>query len=239
MKSFNRIKQLNETVKKIIENNNLHDVVVADIGTDHGYLSELLSRNKSIKKVIATDISQACLDKTNKLILDNNLDKIETRLGDGLEPIDRADIVVVAGVGGYEIIKMLSNQNITKQNKNKCNIFVFQPTKNFVELRKFLRDKNYEITEDFIIKSGGKFYPIILVNLSGESDFVLDIFNTYFGKDNDRKDKVFLEFLNEQISKLSFVENMSENSPNFDEELKIKKEIFNLAKSIVNENKGD
>lgn len=239
MKSFNRIRKLNEIVAQIIEENNLRDVVVADIGTDHGYLSELLSRNEKIKKVIATDISQACLDKTNKLILDNNLDKIETRLGDGLEPIDKAEIIVAAGIGGYEIIKMISNQNITKHNEKKCNIFVFQPTKNFVELRKFLIQEKYEITHDFIIKSGGKFYPIISVNLGVLCKTEPTIFNVYFGKDNDKKDKVFLEFLNEQINKLSFVQNLDENSTKFDKDLLTKMEIFNLAKSIVNENKGD
>ena len=36
-----------------------------------------------------------------------------------MEPIDSVDIAVVAGIGGYEIINMLSNQNITKNGEKK------------------------------------------------------------------------------------------------------------------------
>ena len=73
MKSFNRIRRLNQTVDLIIKQYNLDDVVVADIATDHGYLAELLSRNNKISKVIASDISQNCLDKTNELVQRYNL----------------------------------------------------------------------------------------------------------------------------------------------------------------------
>ena len=166
MKSFNRIRCLNEVASKLIKERNLKDVIVADIATDHGYLAEQLSRNPFVKKVYATDISQNCLDKTNELISKFNLEKIETKLGDGLSVIDQVDIVVIAGVGGYEIIKMLSNQNITKNNEKKCSLFILQPSRNEMELRRFLIDENIEISHDYIVKSGGRFYPIIVADLN-------------------------------------------------------------------------
>ena len=125
MKSFNRIRCLNNVVTDVISEYNIKDIVVADIATDHGYLAELLSRNHCIKKVYATDISQKCLDKTNELISRCNLKKIETRLGDGLNAVDHADISILAGIGGYEIIKIISNQNITINNKIFYNICVY------------------------------------------------------------------------------------------------------------------
>lgn len=121
MKSFNRIKVLSQTVTEFLEEKQLKNAIVADVATDHGYLSELLSRNENISKIIATDISEKCLSKANELIKQNNLSKIETKLGDGLEPISQVDLCVLAGIGGYEIIKILSNQNITIKGENKCN----------------------------------------------------------------------------------------------------------------------
>ena len=80
MKSFNRIRVLNQEVCRIINEHKLTNVVVADIATDHGYLAEQLSKNEKISKVYATDISQKCLDKTNKLKEEFNLDNIETKI---------------------------------------------------------------------------------------------------------------------------------------------------------------
>lgn len=239
MKSFNRIRCLNNVVSEIIDEYKLEDAVVADIATDHGYLAELLSRNEKINKVIATDISQKCLNKTNELKNRFNLEKIETKLGDGLKPIEKVDIAVMAGIGGYEIIKILSNQNITKNNDKKCSIFVLQPTKNFVEVRKFLMDRNVQIFKDFIIKSGGKFYPIICVNFDVFEQMEESVFNIYFGKTNSTKNAEFLEFLMCEKNKLSFLNNIDKNEIENSDDLKTKFQILELAENLIKNSKGE
>ena len=239
MKSFNRIRCLNNVVEEIINKNKLKDVIVADIATDHGYLAELLSRNDNVSKVIATDISQKCLDKTNDLKNKFNLDKIETRLGDGLEPIEIADMVVIAGVGGYEIIKILNTHNKKNNNENKCNIFVLQPSKNAVDLRLFLIEKNIKILLDFLVFSGGKFYPIIVANLLENNDTEANLFNVYFGRENDVNNEVFIRFLNCQMNKLKFLENLSCDEINNSNELKTKFDIYDLVKNLLNKSKGE
>ena len=233
MKSFNRIRVLNQEVCRIINEHKLTNVVVADIATDHGYLAEQLSKNEKISKVYATDISQKCLDKTNKLKEEFNLDNIETKLGDGLDAIEEADIAVVAGVGGYEIIKMLSNQNITNFGENKSNIFVLQPSKNSVELRKFLIMKNFKIENDFICKSGGKFYPIISADLKKNNNTETNIFNLYFGKNNSTKNADFIDYLNYKINELSFLEKLEKNEIENSDDLKTKNEILKQAKTLL------
>lgn len=239
MKSFNRIRVLNQIVCEIISQKSLENATIADVGTDHGYLAELLSRSDNITKIIATDISKKSLEKTIQLIKQNNLTKIETKLGDGLTPIDSADIVVLAGIGGYEIINMLSNQNITKTGGNKCEYFVLQPTKNFVELRRFLIEKNYKIERDFITKSGGKFYPIICVNLLEKNDSKGDLFCLYFGETNDIENKDFFEFLLDTKNKLEFLEKLDKNKVNNDADLQVKFELLLLAKSLIKKYKGE
>ena len=239
MKSFNRLRRLNQLVGDVIEKYTLDAVVVADIATDHGYLAELLSRNEKISKVIATDISESCLEKTNELKQRCNLEKIETRLGDGLEPIDNADISVLAGIGGYEIIKILDNQNKQNNGENKCDLFVFQPSKNAADLRLYLIEKNIKIVSDFIVVSGGRFYPMIVADLLQKNDTEKTLFNLYFGRENSVENKDFIRFLNRQIEDLKFLENMNKSDINNSDDLITKFNVLNLAKNLINESKGE
>lgn len=237
MKSFNRLRQLNQVVVDLIDEKTLDNVVVADIATDHGYLAELLSRHKKVSKVIATDISQACLDKANELKLRCKLDKIETRLGDGLNPIKKADIVVMAGIGGYEIIKILSSQNKQDNLENKCNLFVLQPSKNAAELRQYLFQNKIGILRDFIVLSGGKFYPIIVVDFL-ENNVSLDtLFNVYFGRDNSTKNRVFVKYLCNVIEEYKFLEKMSKFDIEKSNDLITKYKIFDFAKKLYKDRK--
>ena len=238
MKSFNRIRCLNQVACEIIDEYKLFDIDVADIGADHGYLAELLSRNEKIKKIYATDISQKCLDKTNELVARCDLKKIETKLGDGLDAIDSAKISIIAGMGGYEIINMLSNQNITKNSNRKCEIFILQPSKNVAELREFLIDKNYAIVRDFMVKSAGKFYPIIVADLSKQITLEKDVFNLYFGCGNKVTNPVFIDYLNDVIFRLKFC-NELKNKSDLDDETKVKIQIYKLAEKLIKKNKGD
>ena len=239
MKSFNRIRKLNQVVSETIDELGISNIVVADVATDHGYLAELLSRNDKISKVFATDISQKCLDKTNELKEKFNLRKIETRLGDGLEPIDRADVTILSGIGGYEIIRILDNQNVCENKQNKCNVFVLQPSKNAEDLRLWIIDKNVEIVRDFIVFSGGKYYPIIVVNFTKKSNTEKSIFNVYFGKSNSFENFDFIGYLKDLITRMNFLEKMDYEEIKSSNDLKTKFEIFNLAKRIINKAKGE
>lgn len=238
MKSFNRIRKLNEIVGLVLLDYGINNAVVADIATDHGYLAELLSRNENISKIYATDISKKCLDKTDELIKNNNLIKIETKLGDGLEPINQVDLSVMAGIGGYEIIKILSNQNITNHNAKKCSLFVLQPTKNVVDLRKFLIKNDYEIVIDKIIKSGGKFYPIIVVDLNKKCSIDGSVFELYFGRSNSIENTEFVGYLEDLTNRFEFLNNEKLCDVNIGD-LETKKDVYQLAKSLLKLVKGD
>ena len=82
------------------------------------------------------------MSKLEKLVKKCNLQKIETFVGDGLEPVKNADVSVIAGIGGWEIIKILTTQNRQnidkKHHQNKCDYFVLQPAQNVNELRLWL-----------------------------------------------------------------------------------------------------
>lgn len=142
---------------------------VADIGTDHGYIPVYLIINGISKKVIATDISPASLEKTIDYVKKLNLnDKIIPRLGDGLDIIKpyEVDTVIIAGMGGVLISKILEN------NKEICNTienFILQPMVASKELRSYLINNGYRIVDEGLEKEASRFYEIILAKKGTEN----------------------------------------------------------------------
>ena len=94
--------------------------VVADIGTDHGYLPIYLVQEGIAPSAIAMDLRKGPLDKAKKHICDNCLeDRIQTRLSDGLEKLsaNEADIITICGMGGRLIADIVTKgMNVITQN---------------------------------------------------------------------------------------------------------------------------
>lgn len=145
---------------------------VADIGSDHGKLSVYLIKNGLAKTVYATDISAPSLYKTRILADESGVgNNIITLVGDGLHPLKdhscKIDLGIIAGMGGYEIIKILQTDTDFIQH------YILSPQRNTSVLRKKLNDFGFKIIRDFIVLDKAKFYDIIEVvkgyqNLSQE-----------------------------------------------------------------------
>jgi tRNA (adenine22-N1)-methyltransferase len=134
--------------------------VLADIGTDHAYLPIEACRQNFCEKAIACDVNDAPLEIAKNNIHDAELShKIETRLGDGLEPIhtNEADCIVMAGMGGMKIIEILkeSREKITNAK------LILQPQHDLEELRRFLHAHSYNILEEKLTRERRRFYVII------------------------------------------------------------------------------
>lgn len=229
MKAYKRLKKMAETVDDLISN----DVIVADIATDHGYLAELLDRNKKIKIVYASDISQKCLDKIVKLKKDFNLEKVVPLLGDGLMPYSKLDLAVIAGVGGLEIIKIITKQNLQENGINKCNLFVLQPAQNVFEFRKWLYNQEIFIIKDFLVEDAKKFYPIIAVDLSRKQKNEWNLYNLFVGRDNDADSDVvqrYFKFVKENFEYLEKIDKMVIEK---DEVVREKYEIYNMVNTLL------
>lgn len=84
--------------------------VVADIGTDHGYLPIYLISAGISSKVIAMDVREKPLERAAMHIKEADLsEKIEVRLSDGLDKLEEkeADTITICGMGG-RLIKRFS-----------------------------------------------------------------------------------------------------------------------------------
>ncbi|MGL4790592.1 MAG: tRNA (adenine(22)-N(1))-methyltransferase [Anaerotignaceae bacterium] len=194
---------------------------VADIGTDHGYVPIYLLKTGAIKKAIACDVNKGPLMKATENIGKNILSNfIETRLGNGLEPIKENEVetAVIAGMGGMLICDILNNP-VSKTLKQ----LVVQPQLDIDKVRKHLHNMGFYIKNEEMLIEDGKFYTVINA-LKGEEKYSTEE-EYFFGKVNlGKKSQILKEYLEFRIKKLKEVESNLKES-NTENSIKKIKEI--------------
>ena len=133
----------------------------ADVGCDHGYCARHALKSGKCENVLITDISAKCLAKAEKLLAEYVREgKCRAVCCDGLKGVSAdTEQVLIAGMGGEEIISILSEGFIPRK-------FILQPMKNADKLRKFLLDNGCKLTYDGIFKDE-RFYFVIKGERSG------------------------------------------------------------------------
>lgn len=168
---------------------------VIDVGADHGKAAAELLVSNVANKAYFTDISSKSLEKSQKLVNELGLnDRAEFVVCDGLKKFDNVEPcdVIIAGMGGEEIIKILSESKIN----DKVNAFILQPQKNVQKVRTYLVNSGYKIVKDFVVKDDKQFYFVIKA-VRGEDK--LTELELYFGRTNiEERPKDFLEYLDMQ-----------------------------------------
>ncbi len=142
--------------------------VFADVGCDHGYCSEYMLKNGLCEKAILSDISKGSLKKAESLLAEYIDDGRATSvLGDGFKGVPRSvGEVLIAGMGGCEIVKILSDKSYGFLPKR----FVFQPMLNADKLRRWLIENGGVITRDFTFFAEGKYYDVIVGRRAEEGE---------------------------------------------------------------------
>lgn len=86
--------------------------IIADIGTDHGYVPIYLVEKGICPKAYAMDINQGPIESAIKNIENYGLsEKIQAIKSNGLEKLEpeKADTIIIAGMGGELIVNILEN----------------------------------------------------------------------------------------------------------------------------------
>ena len=126
----------------------------ADIGTDHGYVPMLLVRNGVSTHVIMSDISDGSLAKAIETfeLTGLNADPDCFRTGDGLETIKKGEVddIIIAGLGGFTIIDILSADTDKSRSYRKL---ILQPRKHSGSLRHFLYTRGWDIIDEDLGRS--------------------------------------------------------------------------------------
>lgn len=135
--------------------------VLADVGTDHGYIPIALVERQKIKAAIAMDINGGPLSRAAENIKAAHLeDYIETRLSDGVSALcaGEADSIVIAGMGGELMLHILLDGEKVCASAAEM---VLQPQSDIRKVRAFLREHQYKIIDEDMVYEDGKYYPMM------------------------------------------------------------------------------
>lgn len=179
---------------------------LADVGTDHAYIPIALCLQKKIPAAFAMDIGKGPLQSAQAHICRYGLeDRIITRLSDGVTGLapGEADSVVIAGMGGALVQKILSEGAETLQSVQEL---ILQPQSEVADVRRYLWENGYQITEEKMVLEDGKYYPMMRA-VHGSMEAWEDIEWKYGRFLLLEKHPVLAEFLEKESRMLRKVEN--------------------------------
>lgn len=173
----------------------------ADIGTDHAYLPVYLCQKGVCESAIAADINPDPLKSGQKTIDRYNLgDVIQTRLSDGLTEIspDEADDIVIAGMGGELIAKIIGSWEYSRDSDKR---FILQPMTKSELLIEWLCENGFEIIDQDCCTASGKLYTVLLAQYSGEPREYGELY-PYLGRLDPKNNETHLRFVEGNIDRL-------------------------------------
>lgn len=208
--------------------------VIADIGTDHGYVPIYLYQKGKIKKAYACDVRKGPLEKCRaNIALYGAEDVIEPRLGSGLIPLQpgEAETAIMAGMGGMLIVHILQDSPEVAASLKEL---VLSPQRDFAEVRRYLHKIGFSIQEEHMLKEDGK--PYLLMRCEkGAERYDREIEYLYGKKLLEQKDPVLKELLLHEAGKYSRLleqlkrnptENAQKRLPEVEEKLALMREAL-------------
>ncbi len=204
---------------------------IADIGTDHGYIPVHLLNEGNIDFAILADVNKGPLENARKEVRHNNLiDKVDLRLGSGIEVLKKGEVdeVIIAGMGGILISELLEANIEVAQSTEK---FIHQPMQAQKELRKYLLNNGYEILDEVLVREDFRIYEIIVAKYTGKNTNVEDeIFYEVGNKLIENKDELLNEFIDKRIHTYTSILNKLEGKSGKGIDEKIEDSRLNISK---------
>lgn len=140
---------------------------VIDVGTDHGYFPTWMASHGYKGNIIASDINASPLQKAMETAREAGVeDKIRFQLCDGLDscPPDLVDTIVIAGMGGELICRILDCAEWCMSKRYKL---ILQPMTKSEVLRYWLVNNEFEISSEDLILEGGTIYQLLVARFGG------------------------------------------------------------------------
>jgi len=181
--------------------------VVADIGTDHAYVPIYLIEHGRACFAIASDVVEGPAMRAKENIAKHNLcDKIDVRIGNGLEKVENADVIIIAGMGGKLICDIISE---SRPIIDTVQMLILQPMTAIYDVRRYLHINNFTITDEHLAQEDEKIYNVMAVK-SG-SEIIEDDIYYHLGKRLfENNDKLLKKYIEKKIHAFDvMIENMS------------------------------
>lgn len=156
---------------------------ICDVGTDHALLPCRLYLDGE-RKLTAADINEGPLLSAKQTVMHyiGKEDAVRLVLSDGLDKIDYADDVIIAGMGGELIARIISGCRFLSENTH----FILQPMTKVEVLRRELYKNGFYIEKELTARENDRNYVIMSVYFGGEKCEITDAF-AYAGKVTDKE----------------------------------------------------
>lgn len=151
---------------------------IIDVGSDHGYLAIRCLEEGLADEAVCTEIHRAPAQRSEDALIEAGFgDCSEVYITDGLKgvPLKAGDIIVIAGMGGLNIVDIISRalkdngfhvlENVT---------FVLQPQKSNDMVRKYLTKAGFVFEDESVCYDRDIFYNCMRVVFKGISTTITD-----------------------------------------------------------------
>ena len=142
-------------------------VGVIDVGTDHGFIPIALTENNYKGNIYASDINREPLQTAKNNAKEAGIaDRINFLLCDGLEkcPPEKVDTIVIAGMGGDMICRILDYAEWTMDQRYKL---ILQPMTKQEVVRYWLSNNGFITESEELAVEGDTIYQIIAARFDG------------------------------------------------------------------------
>ena len=151
-----------ETIANMVQNGR----GLIDVGTDHGYLPVWLAQRGYTGVLYASDINASPLASARKTAREALAeDRIEFLLCDGLDgcPPERIDTIVIAGMGGDLICRILDRAEWVLDG---AYTLILQPMTKAEVLRYWIVNNGFCLREERLVRDGTILYQVIRAQYS-------------------------------------------------------------------------
>ncbi len=142
---------------------------LVDVGTDHGYLPAELALSGYSGALFASDIREGPLAAAKKTAAEAGVSgRIRFLLCDGLSlcPPDAVDTIVIAGMGGDMIVKILDEAEWCMDRQYHL---LLQPMTKPEVLRYWLVYNEFAIDSEILVRDSGILYQVISARFGGKT----------------------------------------------------------------------
>lgn len=169
----------------------------ADIGTDHGYIPIFLVQSGRCPSAIAMDVRKGPLERARAHVAELGLSgQIGLRLSDGLRELKpgEADAVVIAGMGGELMVRILSQG---RHMWESVSAWVLSPQSEIGRVRAFLAEEGFQIVKEAMVEEDGKYYTVMAAG-RGHMEFQNEAGLRYGALLLGQRDPLLGEFLSKE-----------------------------------------
>ncbi len=176
------------------------NTILADVGTDHGYIPISLLEEKKIKSAILSDINKGPLNNAREEIARKKLENAtQLRLGAGVSvlKVGEVDEIIIAGMGGILISEIIEDGFDVCKSVDKLILQAMQAPD---ELRRYLYKSGFEILDEHIVNEDFRIYEIIEAKYTGKIREVKDeIYYEFPEKLIERKDPLLKDLIEKKL----------------------------------------